>query len=79
MSVSDSIILDALETAVYAAVEAGRLDSSVFDREPQSHVFYPEPDAPWDDDDVAAIKAVGQQDVAAKIEYWRGVLDGADK
>lgn len=76
MTASAHIILDALESAAREAVDRGELDDNVFDHEPQSTVFYPEPDEPWDEDDVAAIKAVGDQDVHAKIAYWSQVLDG---
>jgi hypothetical protein len=79
VSVSGRIILNALEVSASEGVEAGWLDESVFDNVPESTVFVPDAEAPWDDDDVAAIKMVGEQDVAAKIAYWRGVLDGADK
>ena len=73
---SDLIILEALENAAAAAVDRGALDESVYDREPRSHVFYPDAEEPWDDDDVVAVKTVGEHDVAAKIGYWRSVLDG---
>lgn len=75
---SQHIILDALESAVWEAVTEGRLDRSVYDNAPKSHVFTPEPGECWDEDDVAAIKAVGQNDLAAKIRYYSQVLDGAN-
>lgn len=79
MSVSGMIILNALEAAASEAVESGWLDESVFEDAPRSHVFMAEPGEPFDEDDVEAIKLVGEQDVAAKIAYWRNVLDGAAK
>lgn len=75
MSASDQIILEALEAAAEREVGDGFLDAGVFDGVPVSHVFVPEPGEPWDEDDVAAVRAVGEADVAAKIAYWRRVLD----
>ena len=76
VSVSSQIILEALEDAAGKAVDEGRLDPGVYEGAPQSVVFYPEPGEPWDEDDVAAICAVCEDNVAAKIAYWQRVLDG---
>lgn len=76
---SGHIILDALKGAAAQAVEDGVLDESVFDRAPVSHVFFPEPGEPFDEDDALSIRAVGEDDLTAKIAYWRNVLDGAGK
>jgi len=72
---SQHIILTALEDAVAERVANGTLDESVYDNEPRSHVFYPEPGESWDEDDIGSMKAVGQQDVLNKIRYWSRVLD----
>lgn len=79
MSLSERVILNALQVCASEGVEAGWLDPSVFENEPESCVFYPTAEAPWDDDDVAAVKMATGADLAAKIRYWQRVLDGADK
>lgn len=73
---SQHIILNALVAAVDEAVDAGRLPAEVFDNAPQSHVFMREPGEYWDEDDIAAIRHVGENDVAEKIWYYSQVLDG---
>lgn len=78
MSNSQEVILNALENAVMDLVDEGKLDDGVLDNVPQSHVFYPEPGEPWDEDDVAAIKSVGDADVLARINYFRELLDGVE-
>lgn len=72
-------MLDALKAAAEAAVEDDTLDVSVFDHEPRSQVFFPNPEEPWDEDDVETINLVGEKDVAAKIAYWRDVVNGVGK
>ncbi|ALA48188.1 hypothetical protein AU152_gp75 [Mycobacterium phage Phlei] len=72
---SSSIILSALEDAIYDAIEKGLLTESVWDNAPQSQVFYPSEGEYWDEDDMAVIRWVGQQDVNNKISYYRRVLD----
>ncbi|WKW87310.1 hypothetical protein SEA_CHARGERPOWER_95 [Mycobacterium phage Chargerpower] len=75
MSNSQHIVLEALENAVYEAIDQGTLDAYVLENVPQSHVFYPEPGEYWDEDDVAAIRSVGDSDLAAKIAYFSELLD----
>jgi hypothetical protein len=39
---------------------------------PRSHVFIPGVDFdPFDEDDVAAVMAVGERDIANREDYWR--------
>lgn len=68
------IMLDALVAEAERLITEGRLDPEVYEGEPVSHTFYPG-DEPWDEDDVASIKAVGQQDVSRKLAYWQRVID----
>ncbi|UJD21189.1 hypothetical protein SEA_SORORFAGO_92 [Mycobacterium phage SororFago] len=75
MSNSTYVIYEALENAVYEAIDAGKLDPEALDGLPTSTVFYPEPGEPWDEDDVAAIHAVGMSDLEAKIGFYRNLLD----
>ncbi|ABE67728.1 hypothetical protein Wildcat_148 [Mycobacterium phage Wildcat] len=79
MSAAQDIILNALMDAVHEKVDQGKIDPEVFEHEPQSHVFYPEPGEYWDEDDVAAIKAVGESDVQAKINYYISIINQAEK
>lgn len=72
---SDHIILDALEAAVYERIDSGELDADVLDGLPEGYVFYPNDFDAYDEDSVAAVRAVGVQDVAAKIGFYRQVLD----
>lgn len=74
---SNHIILDALEAAVYERIGNGTLDADVLDNVPQSHTFYPsDGDVDYyDEDSVAAVRAVGDSDVLAKINFYRQVLD----
>ncbi|AKF14256.1 hypothetical protein SEA_LUCHADOR_92 [Mycobacterium phage Luchador] len=75
MSNSLHIIYAALENAVYEAIDAGTIDPEELDGLPRSTVFYPEPGEPWDEDDAAAIRAVGESDLAAKISFYSNLLD----
>lgn len=72
---SQHIILNALIAAVEEAVDEGRLSADVLVNAPQSHVFMREPGEYWDEDDVEAIRHVGDVDVAEKIWYYSQALD----
>ncbi|AVO21393.1 hypothetical protein PBI_MEGABEAR_84 [Mycobacterium phage Megabear] len=76
MSTSSHIMLEALEDTAHRLVSLGQLSESVFENAPKSTVFYLEPGEVWDEDDVPAIKAVGEADMQAKIMYWSRVIDG---
>lgn len=77
---STNLMINALTDAVSAAHAAGRIDddtlASLFENEPESVVFYAGgDDEPWDEDDVAAISAVGERDASAKLAYWMDAVD----
>ncbi|ALA06626.1 hypothetical protein SEA_LUMOS_120 [Mycobacterium phage Lumos] len=75
MTTSQQLTLTALQAEVDRLVSEGVISETVYDHLPQSHTFIPEAGECWDEDDIAAIKAVGEADVAAKIAYLARVID----
>lgn len=76
---ADQIVIEALKHAVYAAYEAGEITEDEYDtirgQEPESHVFYPDPDEPYDEDSADIISHIGAEDRARKLRYWRERVD----
>jgi hypothetical protein len=76
------LMLDALKKLVEKAIDAGDLESWVYEDEPESHVFFQSDlDEGWGGDMEEAmevVNAVGERDLDAKIRYWQRILADID-
>jgi hypothetical protein len=76
--------LDALMEDIGRAIDEGAIAQDnieyIYEREPESHVFYgADLDGAYDDPEEAReiVMMVGGRDLDAKIQYWTGILAGA--
>ncbi|QOP64405.1 hypothetical protein SEA_HEXBUG_36 [Gordonia phage Hexbug] len=75
MSTSQHIILDALVAHAEQVLDPEDF-AYAMNNEPQSVTFFPSAeDGPYDEDDVAAIRDVGDRDMHARVMYWQGLVD----